>query len=114
MNPILQKRIEEAAKKFATTTDGKIMSFAYLAAKQMADWVLQNQWISVEEGLPEEDGPVIAIDKIGRHHIPTIYSANETRERRWKKVECYEGSCYVTYISVTHWMPIPELKGGEK
>lgn len=48
MNEILQKRIEEAAQQCATTTDGKIISFAYLAAKQMANWLLQNQWISVE------------------------------------------------------------------
>lgn len=105
MNEILQKRIEEEAQKFATTTDDKIMSFAYLAAKQMAYWLVQNQWISVEEALPEEDEKVIAMSEFGdiermKYHNKAFYHL--------------KGSIIKDGEKITHWMSIPELKGGEE
>ena len=67
MNNTLQKRIEEAAKEYSFNIPSKI----YLSCKtqeEMKQWkdeieqayieaatfALQNQWISVEEALPEK------------------------------------------------------------
>lgn len=118
MNETLQQRIEEAAKKFATTTDGKIMSFAYLAAKQMANFILDNQWISVDEALPEYYRNVLVIfDDL---HIINAFFDGECWW--WNDgfvigVNSYGDAIYSSQQSCedkpTHWMPIPQLKGGE-
>ncbi len=107
MNEILHKRIEEAAQQCATT-DGKIISFAYLAAKQMADWLLQNQWISVDEALPDESGEYFVSN--GARFREADYDA----ELHYWVNEPFLG-CKFGSEDVTHWTPIPELpKGGKE
>jgi len=55
MNKILQKRIKEAACQESSMYDLyeiKESNAAYNAAIKVATFILQNQWISVEEALP--------------------------------------------------------------
>ena len=113
MNAILQKRIEEAAREI-----GKKFYFvgmnpneaAYKAAIQMGNKILQNQWISVEEALP----PIREKDIENRSWSD------------WVLIMTHKGGtfkdCYAFHRKewlnngndVTHWMLIPQLKGGEE
>ena len=107
MNEILQKRIEEAARDF-NQKEGipyALIGHVFNAFMEGAAFALQNQWISVEEALPEEQAPVfVAIfkDKI------KLYSE-----------AVYRDGSFVVHgvdkIKITYWMMIPEMpKGGEK
>ena len=106
MNTILQNRIEEAAFQESSMYDTiQEKNAAYNTGMKIANFVLQNQWISVEEALPpkEDNGSSITV-----------------------LVHCQKGWCGIDYYrykygewlnngnSVTHWMPIPSLKGGEE
>lgn len=108
MNTILQKRIKEAAYEESSTydlTEIKESNAAYNAAIKVATFILQNQWISVEEALPTKESDDSSITVL---------------------VKCKRGWCGIDYYrynygewlnngdSVTHWMSIPDLKGGEK
>lgn len=106
MNEILHQRIEEAAFQEGSMYDTiQEKNAAYSTGMKIATFALQNQWISVEEALPEEQTPVfVAIfkDKI------KLYSE-----------AVYRDGSFVVHgvdkIQITHWMMIPELpKGGEK
>ena len=122
MNIILQKRIEEAAEKYAYTNwenddyhEGveEGMPFdpiGYLEKcfKKAATFALQNQWIPVEEALPEED-------------IPNCFVTYKTLDMVFYSTGSYEKDNDEWYVDsvgfnvkVTHWMQIPSLKGGEK
>lgn len=110
MNTILQKRIEEAAfqeSSMYNTIQEK--NAAYSTGMKIATFVLQHQWISVEEALPP---------------IGKVY--NDEKWSDWVLIRTHKGGAYLdSYIfhkhtwtnnrdDVTHWMPIPELKGGEE
>ena len=83
-------------------------------AKRIAELEAANQWISVEDKLPEPEIPVLAIVN-GFDGILTL-------ERRWEicnpHIECYfPDFLYWDWIDndgqyfedrVTHWMPLPE------
>lgn len=128
MNTILQKRIEEAAKKNAcpqcvfndggtcnNDDDCKLLNdFVVLMT-----FALQNQWISVEEALPECDKCHLAMYEDGG-----IIVAKYENETWWwqdgfvvgRNTEgdlMYSSSCKVPSGLITHWMQIPQLKGGE-
>lgn len=119
MNTI-QKRIEEKSKELAQKYFPNEMNiwarpnyeaqYVESACKEIATFALQNQWISVEEALPQ-------IREKG------------TENRSWSDwvlVMTHEGTalmdCYAFHRKewnnngndVTHWMSIPQLKGGEK
>lgn len=116
MNKILQKRIEEAAKKYCQDNnyilpDDTELSLEALTAIDAyiegAKSILQNQWISVGEALPEKEGRYLC----NYHHK---FSNSED------ECDCVDfglfkdGKWYVANNEVTHWMPIPSLEGGEK
>lgn len=108
MNEILQQRIEEASIEYTMRTGPRCIAggaFADMAREinknpafiAGANYALQNQWISVEEALPEEDGLYfILIDNIH----PRVCE--------------FENGTWSGYDNITHWMPIPELKGCEE
>lgn len=116
MNEILQKRIEKAVKKTVCPqcvfNDGGICNNDD-DCKLFDDFVglmtfaLQNQWISVDEALPEKEGRYLC-----NYHYKFSNSEDEC--------DCVDfglfkdGKWYVANDEVTHWMPIPELKGGEE
>ena len=125
MNTILQKRIEEAAKKTAcpqcvfndggtcnNDDDCKLFDdFVGLMA-----FALQNQWISVEEALPPYDKAVIGMD-----YMPELTWDDQTiifvhRSDNPNVVTDKNKFCVYppSFCKVTHWMPIPSLEGDEK
>lgn len=117
MNTILQKRIEEAAgeyydislaKKFPSLNEKDVESDIKASFYQGASFALQNQWISVDEALPEED-------------IPNCFVAYKAMDMVLYSTGSYEKDNKEWYVDgvgfnaeVTHYMPIPSLKGGEK
>ena len=105
MNTILQKWIEEAAMQVPFER-GTRESF-----RDGATFALQNQWISVGEALPEVDGhgysePVLVMSDTNELLVAT-YSEHYDK---WNAV----GPVSYHRLVVTHWMPIPQLNGGEK
>jgi len=119
MNKILQKRIKEAACQESSMYDLyeiKESNAAYNAAIKVATFILQNQWISVEEALPEYDEDVF-VRFISRF-------PNNTDEfevgycTRWRTLDKYVKTdskefSIIGDMQITHWMPIPTLKGGK-
>ena len=116
MNTILQKRIEEAAfqessmSKYDTVQESNA---AYNAAIKVATFALQNQWISVEEALPEK-----IKDK---NYSEYVLARQEYYEHEFHVIARYDygfnmwvSTMYFKPEFITHWMPIPSLKGGEK
>ena len=116
MNETLQKRIEKAANKICCTDCPfeNIRNCKECVEKEnaikTATFVLQNQWISVGEALPEVDGhgysePVLVMSDTNELLVAT-YSEHYDK---WNAV----GPVSYHRLVVTHWMPIPELEGGE-
>ena len=114
MNEILQKRIEEAAKKYCQDKnyilpDDTELSLEALTAIdayiEAAKSILQNQWISVEEALPEDKTKVFVIVKTP---VGIVHRADYHINDYWYM------SRYSPEEIVTHWMPIPSLGGGEE
>lgn len=112
MNPILQKRIEETAQKeledtLEVTMSCQCANIAYEEFLQGAKYALTHQWISVEEALPEEYIHCFvaykAMDSV-LYSTGNYYEDNE---------EWYVDG-YGFDAEVTHWMSVPQLKGGEK
>lgn len=119
MNTILQKRIEESAKKYCQDKnyilpDDTELSLEALTAIDAyiegAKSILQNQWISVEEALPiiGKDGYVDVFIIIKKNKKTLTYTARFEDNKFWN----IDGFC--VYQGFTHWMEIPSLKGGEE
>ena len=85
MNEILKKRIEEAANDRYTDN-----TFAYKGFIDGAEYALSNQWISVEEAMPEANENVLTL--IGG--VPVVAKGYHVRAR---------------LRDITHWMPIPKF-----
>ena len=123
MNTILQKRIEEAAKEMShnkmsfwedcnySTKD--IEEIIYDACKLVSGYVLQNQWISVEEALPEKRQDVL---------VAVLDTKSDTYFWGFDNID--DGGCFLRDKNgfaiendshkITHWMPIPKMEGGEE
>jgi hypothetical protein len=104
MNEILQKRIEEAA-----TFLFKQRGLDKESCRQAMYYILANQWISVEEALPER----LENENVSDY----VFVSN----KNWVDVFRYDfkNNNWLDYVNnthwgITHWMPIPSLKGGEK
>ena len=116
---VLQREIECVKRKSATNcadclncdllmTDERILS-AYanaIDALQNANGVTVQEWISVEDRLPEDDIDVLAYSSIGEES--RIYPA------------CYSNGVWFDCVfnatatdTTTHWMPLPSTEGLE-
>lgn len=113
MNPILQKRIEEAAENHEQCYNvGEEHGYLYThkgdikeAVIYGATFALQNQWISVEEALPKDKTKVFVIVKTP---VGIVHRADYHINDYWYM------SRYSPEEIVTHWMEIPSLKGGKE
>ena len=111
MNEILQKRIEEAANKICCTDCpfGSIRNCKECVEKEnaikTATFALRQQWIPVEEALPEDKTKVFVIVKTP---VGIVHRADYHINDYWYM------SRYSPEEIVTHWMPIPIVEGGEK
>ena len=133
MNPILQKRIEEAANMTVQnlydyakqTRNPKVSAYSegYLDAidvqgdflfREGANYALSNQWISVDEGLPEkrQDVLVAVLDTKSNTYFFGFDNIDDDNGEflRDKNGFAIENDSH----KITHWMEIPSLKGGEK
>ena len=94
-----EERIEKAAEEYFNNREGgfclKDLETFYYAA----NWALQNQWISVDEELPENEAIFTNGLNVGIGHLTEDMDC-----------DCNNG---VLICGVTHWMEIQKL-GGEK
>lgn len=119
MNKILQKRIEEAAIKVSDVCEpcdygdpfcaSCHRPYMYDAAKKMGEVILNNQWISVEEALPEEN---VFVFVRGENTLGTFFNSDYIGcNGDWYLLSNY-GT--VPDRKITHWMLIPTINNEEK
>jgi hypothetical protein len=118
MNELLQQRIYEVAKKkyckncpFESIKDCKKCSLIKEPI-DFAAFALQNQWISTSESLPPLDevssnGSIGVIARTSEGVIRYAYYHHYLKE--WFSVETS-----TRIDNVTHWMFVPQMKGGDK
>lgn len=110
MNEIIKKRIELAAWFVAEKlTDGAFKSACIKNFSTGAKYALQNQWISVKEGMPNPMEEVVAIDEndntsLAQVSVSGVWVVNKTN---------FISDVAFDYGKITHWMPIPKLKRDE-
>lgn len=118
MNEILQKRIIDKANaiinfNLVDLNDLVNQHNLFKMLIEIAAFALQNQWILVEEALPEKikdknySEYVLAIQKYYEHeyHVIARYDYG---------FNMWVSTMYFKPEFITHWMPIPSLKGDEK
>lgn len=106
-----QEQIKQKAKKIAGVPYGDYYKQRLMAATQMADWLLTNLWISVEDELPElNEDVVIAYTYFGE----LDYAFSHRTESESVLTGDYGFTVYDKRQKITHWMPIPPLKGGNE
>lgn len=112
MNEILQKRITEAAKDYSdhNYVDEGVEVPAFIEG---ADFALKNQWISVEEALPEK-----IKDK---NYSKYVLTRQEYYDNEYHVIARYDygfnmwvSTMYFKPEFITHWMPISQLKENEE
>ena len=129
MNEILKKRIEEARIEGSRHYNPNVSKYSqgkqvgYLRGfNEGAEYALSHQWISVEEALPEYDTLVLV------KHIPICSVPYEQNNMSFARREARSyGDVWIINRktwrvnlnnridnTVTHWMPIPELKLDEE
>lgn len=92
-------------------TDEELATATYMPSENFSDgwdkgseWALQNQWVSVDERLPESDGAVLVfVPANPTFGMPDRY-----------EIAYYDGEDWYTqdgeHIRPTHWCDIPQLK----
>lgn len=63
-----------------------------------------NEWISVEDRLPEVDRPVIVSDAVGYMAVASSWAIREERHWTPSNIDSYD---YSLGFEPTHWMPLP-------
>lgn len=63
------------------------------------------EWISVDDKLPEENGSYLVIGKSGTPHTAHFYKGRTMHGKTF--------SAHFSNRCVTHWMPLPEAPKGE-
>lgn len=112
------KEIEQKAKEITIKLEGEIGTSPHSrqaieeSMLEMAEWLLCNQWVSVEDELPKDKQDVFITLASGRS---TCGWYSHTIEEWFISVGEIGGDDCL-YEHVTHWMPIPPLaeEGGEK
>ena len=114
MNTI-QKRIEEAAKVIAVKNAPVIGSrlydeCCYNSAMEMANFTLQNQWISVEDSLPvlldkNSGQSEVVFAMTGYDNVFVAYYDYSNEHWYYNNHYGYDPQIY---YEVTRWMPIPQ------
>ena len=89
---------------------------------KVAEYLIQNgvtsqEWVSVDERMPEESGDYLVIAKSGS--IFRYYYSHEEREfGEYVEIELdfveKPDTVWISLDTITHWMPIPDLPKGVK
>ena len=96
----------------------------YIADYLLANGVTVQEWISVKDRLPEEDGYYLAF--VQGYYAKCVRTLNFAKDGRkvdefdfddgsknvWYRYDSEYG--YVTVEDVTHWMPLPQPPKGER
>lgn len=110
----IEKKAKELGIKYQTPCHGigDCEFEARQAATEMAEWLLSNQWVSVEDDLPKDKQNVFIRLVDGRN--TSGWYSHSIEEWFISVGEIGVDDCL--YERVTHWMPIPPLaeEGGEK
>lgn len=116
MNEILQKRIIDKANaiinfNLVDLNDLVNRHDLFKMLIEITDFVLSHQWISVDEELPQDNKVVFykALSEKGTKCYGSAYVFN----KEWYSDIDSAAQDYYHY-KITHWMPIPEMKGGEE
>ena len=97
----------------AKRTDPETGSFAeYLADHLIANGVTVQEWISVDDRLPEEEGWYLVYTTPNREH-KSINKAMFCKGYAWGNFEPYWRGAGGHWANVTHWMPMPNPPKGE-
>lgn len=71
------------------------------------------EWISVEERLPDEDGDYITMTNASGKGKGVLFHRYETNYVRGKELRRWYWNGRLTPWIVTHWMPLPQPPKGE-
>ena len=127
---VREKLVKQAISHFRHGVSHDIFSepvttYAKLAieALEKENGVTVQEWISVEDRLPEKDGSYLVVSNyFGNHqriNVRSFAKAGETvseydlagEKNVWYR---YDIECgYLSINSITHWMPLPQLPKGE-
>lgn len=77
------------------------------ACKEIANFALQNQWISVDEALPEYQQDVVVSDGL---EYWMSWRTQETDALHKDKNDFINHSA----LEIKYWMGVPQIKGSEK
>ena len=98
--------IEDKAKAYADRYEAKPMAETAIRA-YIAGHFEAPQWVSVEERLPEEGQEVLLYDVNSIRH----YVIGWRRKKGDNKSMWALSNGFVEDKDITHWLPIPPLKG---
>ena len=117
MNEILKKRIEEAARGYASNQTGLDYIGESSCEKVFIDgarFSLSNQWIRMDEAYPDDDEICLFIDNHGKMQLLTmddIRKQHEIWDAMFMGVSrdlLEESICYLDKIIA--WLPIPKFE----
>ena len=83
-----------------------------IADDLISNGVTVQEWISVEDRLPEEEGWYLVYTTPNREH-KSINKAMFCKGYAWGNFEPYWRGAGGHWANVTHWMPIPNPPKGE-
>lgn len=114
MNKILKQRIAAASEHFASlcprVSVADVTTFRRDAFQEGAMFALDNQWISVEEALPDESEEVLCLMK-SNDAVVSGFIFMENGKCKVATRGNFEFEDYCDY-ETTAWMPLPEFKKG--
>lgn len=109
MNEILKKRIEQHPYKKIHPYKTDVNDAYNQGFEDGAEFALKNQWISIDEALPEEDP-----DCTKWLLVRVKVKSEEGSTRDILQLGLYRGdgkfSCETRNIKAVAWMPIPEME----
>lgn len=110
----IEKKAHEIGWQISKHYDPNVckQEWCEMAARDMANWLLDNMWISVEDELPPFDEVVIAHYNNGRSMYGEIFEHAEMFTHRTEDtyaVKDKNNFCIYCDERITHWIPIPKL-----
>ena len=105
MNKTLKKRINNVPYRITRIGNGANDAY-HEGVKYGAEWMLNHQWISVDEALPEAGEEVLLFNKnyIRHYEIGWLRKEKEYSKSKWAIT-----NGFVEDDDITHWMPIPKF-----
>lgn len=116
MNKIYQQKMERYSEEYVFENCERERGVPLVKDAYQNGWhnALQNQWISVEEALPEKRQNVLVaiLDTKSNTYFFGFDNIDDDNGEflRDKNGFAIENDSH----KITHWMPIPSLKGGEE